>query len=123
MPDSSLFETSHKFMYYAQCSTCVSLVDGEALSSKPGMNLMFAKLMSNTDFSLNCKVVAKEPTHHTIRLSDESQDLAEFLLKLYNDSTISDLLKSSARIEARFDSIQYYYYIFLLICSQYLDSN
>ena len=110
MPDSSLFETSHKFMYYAQCSTCVALVDWEALSSKPSMNLMFAKLMSNTDFSLNCKVVAKEPTHHMIHLSDGSQDLAEFLLKLYNDSTIiSELLESSAGIEARFRCIPFNY--------------
>ena len=116
MPNSSLFETSHTFMYYAQCSTCVSLIDGEALSSKPGMNLMFAKLMSNTDVSLNCKVVAKEPTHHTIRLSDESQDLAEFLLELYNDSTIiSELLdESSAGIEASLWCIPFYIIIIFL---------
>lgn len=111
LPNSSLFETSHKFLYYAQCSTFVSLVDGQALSSKHGINWMFAKLVSNMDISLNCKVVAKEPARHTVLLSDENQDIGEYLLELYNNGTISYLLTPSPTpspgIEASFGVLHF----------------
>lgn len=67
VPNSMLFEIPEEIMVYHMFSASVSLVDGEALSRKPGLNAVFAYEVSIPDY-LNCKVVEVVDTHQIVKL-------------------------------------------------------
>lgn len=90
LPEKMLFQIPDKMMDYRLFSTSVSLVDGEALSAKPGLNEIFNTLMSFPDHVFESLVVKMEATHQVINLFDtnKKQNIIKHVLGLHNDLII-----------------------------------
>ena len=82
-----LFEIPDEILTYPMFSTSVALADGEALSKKPGLNEIFARVVSIPDY-LKCKVVGVEGIHQTVILyTPKNESVAEIMLGLHNNLT------------------------------------
>jgi len=80
-----LFQIPDEMMAFRLFSTRVSLVNGEALSAKPGLNEIFNTLVSSLDPVIS-EVVKMEATHQIVNLFDtKKQSIAKLVLGLYND--------------------------------------
>ena len=82
-----LFEIPDEILTYPMFSTSVALADGEALSKKPGLNEIFARVVSIPDY-LKCKVVGVEGTLQKVILyTPKNESVAEIMLGLHNNLT------------------------------------
>ena len=81
-----LFQIPDEIMAYRLFSTCVALVNGEALSQKPGLNEIFSSLVLSLNH-LTCEVVPIESTIQTVvnLYNGERQNIAEVVLKIYSN--------------------------------------
>ncbi len=80
-----LFQIPDNLMAYRLFSTSASLVNGEALSAKPGLNEIFNLLVSNIN-PIASQVVKVESNHEIIELKDiKGQSIASLALGHYND--------------------------------------
>jgi len=81
-----LFKIPDNIMDYPRFSSTVALTDGEVLSLKPGLNGIFASLVSSSDH-LVCEVVKDGSTHQTVNLYDvnKRQNIGQMVLRIYDN--------------------------------------
>jgi len=85
LPEKMLFQIPDEMMACRLFSTIASLVNGEALSAKPGLNEIFNLLVSNIN-PIASQVVKVESNHEIIELKDiKGQSIASLALGHYND--------------------------------------
>ena len=85
LPEKMLFKIPDNMMTYRLFSTSVSLVNGEALSAKPGLNEIFNMLASNLN-PIVSQVVKVEANHQIIELKDtKGQSIASIAVDIYNN--------------------------------------
>ena len=101
-----LFEIPDEIMLYPMFSTSVALVDGEALSKKPGLNEIFTTVVSIPDY-LKCEVVeVVGPLQKVILYTPNDENIADIVVGLHNiNNPISKYRASSPaipQIEASF---------------------
>ena len=79
-----LFEIPDEIMLYPMFSTSVALIDGEALSKKPGLNEIFTTVVSIPDY-LKCEVVeVVGPLQKVILYTPNDENIADIVVGLHN---------------------------------------
>ena len=118
LPDKMLFEIPDEMMAFRLFSTRVSLVNGEALSAKPGLNEIFNTLVSSLDPVIS-EVVKMEATQQIVNLFDtKKQSIAKLVLSLYNDllpkfMAISPTPPTIPKIEVGFVALNNFFFQYL----------